>query len=368
MNVLAAGYNDKLTLLVQKIIEKIRDCSIRTEQFSRVKEQLQLEYDSFSTQPPTQLGLFTRSHLTETPRWHINQYREAVTGVTIESIRLFHERLIRNFKVAALVHGNVNRTQFDEIIASIRNTLHLRAVPLSEFTTQRMVKIPASPSWFVLESNIENVQETNNLVIAHYQIGQQNVRDDVLLDLTKQIIDKPFFHQLRTVEQIGYVVASRADKRLHVIGLDLFVMSSSRSVDYIHHRMEDFITQIFETIKGMDEAEFTRHINAICVQKKEKPKTLLAKTEKLWQEISTSSFKFTRVEEEIAALESVTKSEFISFFERHFFTEPHRYAVYMKSKVTPPESAPFSNRITIKNPEVFKQKMFLFPANADTSL
>ncbi len=56
---------------------------------------------------------------------------------------------------------------------------------------------------YLYESIVHNENDKNSAVFNFYQIGLENLKDDVMLDLFNQINKTVFYDQLRTKEQLG---------------------------------------------------------------------------------------------------------------------------------------------------------------------
>lgn len=56
---------------------------------------------------------------------------------------------------------------------------------------------------FLWACEIPNVDDQNSAIFDFYQIGPENVVEDVLLDVMDQIFKTAFYDQLRTKEQLG---------------------------------------------------------------------------------------------------------------------------------------------------------------------
>lgn len=65
----------------------------------------------------------------------------------------------------------------------------------------------------------------------------------------------------------------------------------------------------------MDEAEFSRHKEALASRRLEKPKRLSVLTSQFWGEITSQQYHFNRNEVEVEYLRTITKDDIIKFYE-----------------------------------------------------
>lgn len=64
----------------------------------------------------------------------------------------------------------------------------------------------------------------------------------------------------------------------------------------------------------MPEEEFTKHKEALAVQRLEKPKQLSHQSSIYWSEITSQQYHFDRANVEVAFLRTITKSDIIEFY------------------------------------------------------
>ncbi len=88
-------------------------------------------------------------------------------------------------------------------------------------------------------------------------------------------MSEPAFDQLRTKEQLGYIVFTGI-KRLsqQYLALHLIVQSSHRDADYLDGRVESFLVQYRDHLKGISAEDFQANVAAVIEKLLEKPKNI----------------------------------------------------------------------------------------------
>ena len=66
-----------------------------------------------------------------------------------------------------------------------------------------------------------------------------------------QYLSEPFFDDLRTKQQLGYVVFSRHEDIRDVLGCQFLIQSSHKSCEYLINCINIFLVQTRETIKNI---------------------------------------------------------------------------------------------------------------------
>ena len=59
--------------------------------------------------------------------------------------------------------------------------------------------------------------------------------------ILQQLLAQPTFYQLRTVEQLGYVVKGSVFQYKRMMHFSILVQSSAKDADYLEHRVNEFL-------------------------------------------------------------------------------------------------------------------------------
>ncbi|KAI8483051.1 hypothetical protein Bbelb_392070 [Branchiostoma belcheri] len=162
-----------------------------------------------------------------------------------------------------------------------------------------------------------NTVHSTSALETYYQCGLQSTRDNMLLELLCQILNEPCFNQLRTQEQLGYIVFSGVRRANSVQGLR-FILQSDRQPAYLDERVEVFVQKMESHLQDLSEEEFQKHVTALSVRRLDKPKKLTSETARHWGEILAQQYNFDRDNIEVAFLKTITKEELLNFYKEHF--------------------------------------------------
>ena len=87
-----------------------------------------------------------------------------------------------------------------------------------------------------------------------------------LLGLFSQLVDTPFYAELRTRQQLGYIVGSSIAESEGVRGLVFSVQSSALPPPELEARVDGFLRGFRGTLAAMPEAELSAYREALAVQ------------------------------------------------------------------------------------------------------
>ncbi len=138
-------------------------------------------------------------------------------------------------------------------------------------------------------------------------------------------MEEPSFNQLRTIEQLGYVVYARRTNYRGLSGAQIVVQSPKESCEYIVNSINKFLASMLEKVKSdqFTDEDFKTQVEAVRVLVAEKDFNLNMENKRFWDEIATfHTYMFDRQERELETLKGLTRSDFLLHFENLFF-KPH---------------------------------------------
>ncbi|VDO57026.1 unnamed protein product [Haemonchus placei] len=189
--------------------------------------------------------------------WCEEQLLAVSEDINVHELEAFVKEILRAFHVELFVHGNATEQARDAYVYR----------------------------------HFQNTHEMSCVKVL-FQAGIQTSRGSALVELLAQLLREPAFNQLRTVEQLGYIVA--AGSRLNtagVLGLQ-FIVQGPKSPDYVFDRIEAFIENIRDEITKMSQDEFDKQKMSVIARALEKPKTLGAQSRHFWIEIRCRQYDF----------------------------------------------------------------------------
>ena len=210
-----------------------------------------------------------------------------------------------------------------------------------------------------LEQGVATYLATNSIHRSsctenYYQAGARDSRANMELELFGQVIKERCFTQLRTKEQLGYIVKSLVRRSNGAQGIKI-VVQSEWGPEYLDARIEAFIASLEESIEQMEDSEFNSHIEALATKRLEKPKQLAARNGRYWSEIHGQHYNFNRDEVEVSVLRSLTKVDLLSFYRTFVKRSPTRRKLSSQLLSTCDKEMQQSKSKDGKSPEAIEQ-------------
>lgn len=336
-----SGYNDKISVLLEKVLVTMRDLEVKPDRFNIVKERLLRGYRNWDFQQPYhQIGEFT-TWLSSDKAWINEQYLAEAAHLTPEDISSFYPQLLRQVHLEILCHGNLYKEDALRITDLVESTLKPRALPMTQWQMARNLILPPG-SDYTFQRKLGDPANVNHCIEYYVFVG--DVVDRVLrakLLLLGQMTEEAGFDQLRTKEQLGYIVFTGVKMQATTMGYRV-IIQSERSTDYLEERINAFLAHFGKSLQDMSKEDFESHKSSLIAKRLEKIKNLDQESSRFWGHISNEYLDFLARENDVSHLKPLTKSDLIEFFNHYIHptsTSRAKLSLHMIAQSSPKDVA-----------------------------
>merc|ERR1712039_893891 len=141
-----------------------------------------------------------------------------------------------------------------------------------------------------------------------------SIESHCLAALAGQILGQRFFDELRTKQQLGYIVSGSAyTERFGFVGLR-FIVQSEKAPEEVADRVRMWTASAWVHLQeNVTQAEFVEYRAALLAQLRERPKSLSEEFGRNWSEVASRSLSFKHREVLASHLEQITLADLQRF-------------------------------------------------------
>jgi secreted Zn-dependent insulinase-like peptidase len=216
--------------------------------------------------------------------------------ISVADMELFVKQLLSEIKINVLVAGN-HSAQNARQVASL-----LEGFNLKDLASMRwVVRLPEG-------ARVRDVfVEHNDAVLLRYIQGDSaSLKERALISLLANIISSPFYNQLRTEQQLGYVVAAFPMHSNRVPGISFIVQSPVASEEELEVEFKGFSRQFAQSLEDLTEEGLLVHKTALLVNLEDNPENLNELTARSVKAISLGYYDFDFRERLAQSINAVT--------------------------------------------------------------
>jgi len=304
-----SGYNDKQLTLLKRLLGVIAEPAFTQDRFDNVRADLVRSLENAVAKRPSSQVL---DDLREALQY--GEYGEAaliheLKALDLKGLMAYADRFWREAQAEALLYGNYPASAVGELSDLLAGQLPDGDAPA--LPPLRVLKLAADESIRF----VTDVPHADAVVAWYLQGAGDAVTDRAAASLTAQTMRSGFFQQLRTEQQLGYVVSAFSWPQHDVPGLVMLVQAPGHSSAHVADAMQAFMQKLPEDV---DEPAFLRHRQALVNDIMEPDKNLLERAEYYWQSIARKQFAFDRRQRLAEAVERMSRQEWLDYYREHF--------------------------------------------------
>jgi len=310
------GFTTKLPLLLNLILNKIKQSSYRQERFDIIKNQIIRNWEnSIKERPILQLynqltGIIQPQHPP-----YLSQLN-AIKSIQLSDIGPFIRQVQQNNSLEVFIYGNWDQYQARSFAEKIKYTLR--------HTGQ--VHQERQPPLLLLKNKGEihyqcSCKQSDSAVIIYYQCPIINPTNIALYLLASQLISAPFYADLRTEKQLGYMLGCQNITLNQRPGLVFFIQSPVTAPKNLVKAIDTFITHLPSLLKKITAEELEETKKGLISQILTQEPKMMRRAQYFWSAIRVKDWDFNRDNNIVSAIKKLTSEHIIDFVMAHIITQ-----------------------------------------------
>lgn len=258
-------------------------------------------------------------------------YEIIVNGeVTTNMVKKVKDYCKGNCICNCLIQGNITENQTKKYVENIEKFIGVDNINLNDFNV-----LPLANGTEELYKRLAiNKNDKNSIALVFYEIGNnQNTYIKnwsfklCKLTIIYDLIKEKFFHQLRSIEQLGYIIncnISNIDSDTNPLYcMKFMIQTTSKSPEYIHERIKKFIRLFYKELVEMQDSIIETSIKNIIINWSKPHDNLFSEAYANLKFILNGK-DFDTNETLIKIIKKYKKSDIIKFFEKNFINKKTR--------------------------------------------
>lgn len=355
------GYNEKLpqfaAYISQKVSKDIKSILPKDEdEFQRYKDQLKRGLAAFDFKQPYAHASYYANLNIQPLRFQYNnvQLREATEKATLQDLVGYASKVWSSGRGQALVQGNLDDKEAQYLVNQLDKTLGFKSITDSEVPDQ-LKPLPLPTPTAITGSNpkLPSSMRRTRLAVAEPNPANQNsasyitvqslganAKDHVIIELLSSIVEQPFYDELRTRQQLGYIVSSGVRALGVSRTLAFIVQSSVAPVEKLTTESLKYMDGIRSSLEKLPKQEFGTYVKGLIDRKLEPDKVLATEVMRNWAEIASGRMEFERVQTEVLTLLELKKDDLLEFWDRVYVGSESRVLITQIIPSDGPASSP----------------------------
>ncbi|WP_280563645.1 insulinase family protein [Chromohalobacter sp. 48-RD10] len=297
-----SGWRDRQARLMEDVVERLKEGDISEKSFSRVKYRLSQQWQNAPQAPLHQQMYRTLSESLLRPQWTTSSMLEALDTLSVDDLRDYRDAFLGDLYLQAMAVGNLDANLARREGLQVANALTPR-LEASDIPALSPLAIPETPPTLHPRST-----RNDAAVLRYLQGPDRGLDSQARLAVLGKMLESPFYNQLRTEEQLGYIVTAGYSPVLDAPGLAMLVQSPDTTSKRIAARMDAFLNDFDARLQALDDDELAPYRDAVSSRLRERDNSLGELTNRLWQTLAYAEPDFSRREKLADRVEAMDAS------------------------------------------------------------
>ncbi len=358
ISVRLSGYSDNQDVLLETVLGAFENPDLNQEDFERHRADAIKDIENESKQSAYDQAIAEMYEMILTPYWTDEESLQALKSIDLADLKAFAREFLEQIQVVAISHGNLTKESAISMGVLIEEAV-IDGSQVAAVSKSRVVDLPDTGP-FIKHLQVE---ESDSAVSVYFQADSVDMEDRARYALLSQIIRSPFFSELRTRQQLGYVVFASSMNVMDVPGLMFVIQSPDKEPGSLHQAITGFLSTFHQSVAQMPETEFEQHRLGFISRILERDKALSERTNRYWRAIDNKDFDFDERERFAQAVRDLDRNEFAEFVKDIFHVNINsRIAVeaYGENLELPSATVEIGGKL-VQNIKAFKQNLPVFP-------
>jgi|694.fasta_scaffold03504_12 insulysin len=305
------GYSEKAPLLLKEVLQKLKELPINQDLFKLYKDIKQREYQNFSLNSP----LIQTSEVLKSVLYKefttARQKSAALRKINYEKFTEFAKKLFESIYVQGVMYGNMTDEQAKQMGDLILNHFQESAAyPVEAQPQVKIILLPEKGGPFYLENKIS---VEGNAALLCLEMPPFSFKNRAAQQILMQAIDEPFFADLRTRQQTGYLVYSAGEEMEKHLFNFFAVQSNTHDPRDLLARFELFIEGYLQELDAeLPEERFDKIREALVTNLKTSVRNIKTMAELLHKIAFKYDGDFDWMDERIAGFSNLKYGEFLN--------------------------------------------------------
>ncbi|NDV61785.1 hypothetical protein G0Q06_04915 [Puniceicoccales bacterium CK1056] len=303
------GYTESARKLLPFLVDALQNFEIEKARFDAIKERMVRGWQNARFDNAYSYVRYFTSQATFKDYYLPAQKAAAAESIELADVYAHGAQLFESGNIEALVYGSVSAAQAVEMARTLKASLEIKAI---DNPYENQVLAFDSGNQLVYKE----VLPTNNSVFRKdYLVGPATPENRVAAAVLSNLTQAPYYSEMRTRQQLGYVVWSFNFNLKDTTRLGFVIQSGDYDPVELVRRSDELVSTFPEMLRSMPEDAFKKAKEAVRSELEKKDKTILEKATRFYQIAYEHGANWSRRADALAALDDLTMEDVVAFLE-----------------------------------------------------
>lgn len=302
------GFTGNQETLLALIIHKGRERQFTQERFNMIRKQILRSWNNVAQAKPIS-QLFTSLTVTLQKRsFEPVRMAEELETITLDELHNHVSEFYEKIYLEGLVYGDWLVSEAQALGKKLQHLLSLVTKPSHE-SSRELVNLQGVGTLLREKA----IQHQDSAIIVYYQSSEATTDKMALFSLLNHTMSSTFFHELRTKQQLGYMVGTGYLPLNRHPGLIFYIQSPSTGPRVLLEAIDEFIADFSYAVMQITNEQWESTKQGLISQIMEHDSNLKTRGQRYWVSLGNRDYQFDQRENVAAKVVTLTRADLIKF-------------------------------------------------------
>lgn len=303
-----SGFSRQQPELMTLILDRFAQRDFSQQRFSTIKQQLLRNWrNSAQDRPISQLfNALTGILQPNNPPYSV--LLDALESIEVNELASFVDSILAELHVEMFVYGDWIKADALSLGNTVKNALRVKDQQYEE-ALRPLIMLGKSGTF---QREVLCDQE-DSAILVYYQCDDSSAHNIALYSLANHLMSATFFHEIRTKQQLGYMVGTGNLPLNRHPGIVLYVQSPNAAPVDLIRSIDEFLNAFYMVLLELNEYQWHSSKRGLWNQIATPDSTLRGRAQRLWVAIGNKDSEFNQKEVVLAELKKLTRTDMIRF-------------------------------------------------------
>ena len=270
------GYSSQMLELLKDLAPRLQKASIDEQRFLILKNDLIRELKNQKYKKAYEQLLYEMANIVSLNAVHYKTYYnpkeniDLISPLTLNEVMSFGEKLWEKVGREGLAYGSIKESSVKEAVEFFYTSMSSKSLAKKDHPKQEIYELTKP----LPVAYLHKADNPNYCWGKYLQVGQRTPELDAMLRISHALFEADFFNQLRTEQQLGYIVHSGLRYYENYLGFLFLIQSSSHNPFDVNDRVKKWSTKLIDSLASLTDKEFDVYKQAVISKLNEPDKTI----------------------------------------------------------------------------------------------
>ena len=255
------GYSERIGDLIKLVTKNLKEVKVDEQKFANIKEAMIRGFKNRKLgQAYSRAGYYNWLTLLQ-DQYTDEEKLSALNPISLNDVKAYAKTLYDKVYITGMIHGNWSDKEALESVDILLSALGSKPLPENE-RFEQVVEVMPEGKRFRFSREVE---DNNNSLAYAIQVGEKDFSLLAKTSIIASIVESDFYTQMRTNQQLGYIVWSFSQRIEERIFFRLVIQSSTYGPFELSKRVNAWLASTEKLFSKLTDQEFERHQQSLVV-------------------------------------------------------------------------------------------------------